>query len=107
MYYWRNGQDPAHSAIGLLAQANGTCQAWADLFSDVLMAQGLVATMPQLKPTDMPDYQMMAIHTWIFVGDGTADLLPFVKDGFVTAVDKSDPPETAICSQSNCQCVQI
>jgi hypothetical protein len=73
MTYWAGGAAEATETAGLLADGNGQCGSWAELFQDVLAAQGIGAEKVTVTMADRPYTSQFAVGNWIFApGPGSA-----------------------------------
>jgi hypothetical protein len=94
MRYWENGAALATNTAGLIRDANGQCGAWAELFIDVLAAQGISgAKKIAVYAASNPGADGFLVKDWTFTGSGSSPgTSPYV---WVVGVDAIDSPNGA------------
>ncbi len=75
--YWKNNEEGALTTSALLSSVNGngTCNAWAFFFRDILRIQGIEANFVQIIPLISgvaEQDRVLAVKEWNFAGNGSA-----------------------------------
>jgi hypothetical protein len=81
LFYRKRDMEMGHTTAYLLRNKNGTCQAWAGLFRDTLLLQGIKADRMVVKPKK-PELGLISIADFFaaFFYGGSWEMVFFVKE---------------------------